>query len=85
VPANVGIIKGAPHAGHAKTFIDFLLSDDGQLMLFSKEIARLPVVPTLYATAPAGYPNPFQMKLGGIDFDQELSSARRDIVLSLFD
>jgi ABC-type Fe3+ transport system substrate-binding protein len=85
VPANVAILKGAPHAEDARGFVNFLLSDEGQLMLFGKEIARLPVVPPLYARAPAGYPNPFQMKLGGLDFDQKLSSARRNVVLSLFD
>jgi spermidine/putrescine-binding protein len=85
VPANVGVIKGGPNPENARAFVNFLLSDEGQLMLFSKDIARLPVVPALYAKAPAGYPNPFQMKLGGLDFDTKLSSGRRNLVLSLFD
>jgi hypothetical protein len=32
-----------------------------------------------------GYPNPFTMKLGGVDFDDKLSSSRRNVVNSLFD
>jgi len=46
---------------------------------------RLPVVPALYSRAPKGYPNPFTMKLGGIEFDDKLSSSRRNIVNALFD
>ena len=30
-----------------------------------------------------GYPNPFTMKLGGVDFDDKLSSSRRNVVNSL--
>jgi hypothetical protein len=55
------------------------------MKLFAPEIGRLPVVPALYARAPKGYPNPFVMKLGGVDFDGKLSSARRNVVNSLFD
>jgi hypothetical protein len=43
------------------------------------------VVPALYARAPKGYPNPFTMKLGGIEFDDKLSSSRRNVVNALFD
>jgi len=43
------------------------------------------VVPGLYARAPKGYPNPFTMKLGGVDFDDKLSSGRRNVVNALFD
>jgi hypothetical protein len=65
--------------------VNYLLSDEGQMLLFSKEIGRLPVVPDLYAKAPAGYPNPFTMKLGGVDFNNKLSSGRRNVVNSLYD
>ena len=85
VPASVGIVKGGPNPENARAFLSFLLSDDGQMLLFSKEIARLPVVPDLYAKAPAGYPNPFKMKLGGVDFNNTLSSGRRNVVNSLYD
>jgi ABC-type Fe3+ transport system substrate-binding protein len=85
VPASVGIVKGGPNPENARAFVNYLLSDEGQVVLFSKEIARLPVIPDLYAKAPAGYPNPFKMKLGGVDFNNKLSSGRRNVVNSLYD
>ena len=85
VPASVGIVKGGPNPEQARAFVNYLLSEEGQLLLFNKEIARLPVVPELYAKAPAGYPNPFKMKLGGVEFDNKLSSSRRNVVNSMYD
>src|SRR5574341_311037 len=85
VPASVGIVKGGPNAENARAFVNYLLSDEGQTLLFSKEIARLPVIPDLYARAPAGYPNPFKMELGGVDFNNKLSSGRRNVVNSMYD
>jgi hypothetical protein len=55
------------------------------MVLFAPEIARLPVIPELYAKAPKDYPNPFKKKLGGVEFNDELSSGRRDVVNSLYD
>jgi phosphoglycerate transport regulatory protein PgtC len=85
VPASVAVIKNGPNPDNARAFVQYLLSDEGQLKLFSPEIGRLPVVPALYARAPKGYPNPFTMKLGGVQFDDKLSSLRRNVVNSLFD
>jgi len=85
VPASVAAVKNGPNPDNARAFIAYLLSDEGQLRLFSPEIGRLPVVPALYARAPKGYPNPFTMKLGGLDFDDKLSSSRRNVVNALFD
>jgi ABC-type Fe3+ transport system substrate-binding protein len=85
VPASVGIVKGAPNAENARAFVNYLLSEAGQMVLFSPEIARLPVIPELYAKAPKNYPNPFTMKLGGVEFNDTLSSGRRDVVNSLYD
>ena len=85
VPASVAVVKGAPNAENARAFVEHLLSDDGQLRLFSPEIGRLPVVPDLYAKAPAAYPNLFTMKLGGVNFNDKLSSSRRNVVNSLYD
>jgi phosphoglycerate transport regulatory protein PgtC len=85
VPASVAVVKNGPHPDNARAFVQYLLSDEGQLKLFSPEIGRLPVVPALYARAPKGYPNPFTMKLGGVEFDDKLSSMRRNVVNSLFD
>jgi spermidine/putrescine-binding protein len=85
VPASVAIVKGGPNPENARAFVNYLLGEEGQTLLFSKDIARLPVIPELYAKAPAGYPNPFKMKLGGVDFDNTLSSGRRNVVNSMYD
>jgi ABC-type Fe3+ transport system substrate-binding protein len=85
VPANVGIVKGSPNFENSKAFIHYLLSEEGQMLLFKSDIGRLPVIPELYAKGPAGYPNPFKAKLGGLDFDSDLSSVRYDLLNSLFD
>ena len=85
VPASVGIVKGGPNPENARAFVNYLLGEEGQTILFSKDIARLPVIPELYAKAPAGYPNPFKMQLGGVEFDNKLSSGRRHVVNSLYD
>ena len=85
VPANVGIVKGSPNFENAKAFIHYLLSEEGQMLLFKPDIGRLPVIPELYAKGPAGYPNPFKVKLGGLDFNSDLSSVRYDLLNSLFD
>jgi len=85
VPASVAVVKGGPNPDNARAFVQYLLGDEGQARLFSPEIGRLPVVPTLYARAPKSYPNPFTMKLGGVVFDDKLSSSRRNVVNALFD
>jgi iron(III) transport system substrate-binding protein len=85
VPASVAVVRNGPNPANARAFVEYLLGDEGQLKLFAPEIGRLPVVPALYARAPKGYPNPFAMKLGGVDFDDRLSSSRRNVVNSLFD
>lgn len=85
VPASVAVVKGGPNTDTARAFVEYLLGDEGQLRLFSPEIGRLPVVPDLYAKAPAAYPNLFTMKLGGVSFNDKLSSSRRNVVNSLYD
>ena len=85
VPASVGIVKGGPNPENAKAFVNYLLGEAGQMVLFSPEIGRLPVIPELYAKGPKNYPNPFTMKVGGVDFNNKLSSGRRDVVNSLYD
>jgi ABC-type Fe3+ transport system substrate-binding protein len=46
VPASVGIVKNAPNMENAKAFVNYLLSEPGQMVLFSPEIGRLPSFPT---------------------------------------
>jgi len=87
VPANIGIVKGAPNSSAAAEFIEFLLSPEGQELLLDPKIRRLPVNPKTYAKAPAGFPNPFEDKSIGaaVKFDLQLSKNRYNVVNSLFD
>jgi ABC-type Fe3+ transport system substrate-binding protein len=87
VPANIAIVKNAPHAKAAAAFIEFLLSVEGQELLLDPAIRRLPVNPDTYAKAPKDFPNPFKDQSIGaaVKFDVELSKDRYNIVNSLFD
>ena len=87
VPANIAIVKDAPHPEAAAAFIEFLLSVEGQELLLDPAIRRLPVNPNTYAKAPKDFPNPFKDKSIGaaVKFDVELSKNRYNIVNSLFD
>jgi len=87
VPANVAIVANAPNAPAARAFIDFLLSERGQTLLFTPAISRLPVNPSIYGKAPAGFPNPFTGSIGlpGFQFDVGLSERRYRAVDVLFD
>jgi phosphoglycerate transport regulatory protein PgtC len=87
VPANVGIVANAPNKAGAEAFVEFLLSPAGQSILFDPGIRRLPVNPSVYDKAPAGYPNPFKdPRLDGmVKFDVKRSEGRNDVVDALFD
>ena len=87
VPANIAIVKNAPHPKAAAAFIEFLLSPEGQEVLLNKKIRRLPVNPATYAKAPADFPNPFKDKSIGsaVKFDLQLSKGRYNVINSLFD
>ncbi|MBI3391779.1 MAG: extracellular solute-binding protein [Nitrospirae bacterium] len=86
VPANIALIAGARNAEAAKTFIGFTLSPEGQQILLDPKISRLPVLPSVYAKAPAGYPNPFTGTIkASVSFDANLSESRYYVVTSMFD
>ena len=87
VPANIAIVKNAPHPKAAAAFIEFLLSPVGQEVLLDKKIRRLPVNPATYAKAPKDFPNPFKDKSIGaaVKFDLQLSKNRYNVINSLFD
>ncbi len=87
VPANIAIVKNAPHPKAAAAFIEFLLSPAGQEVLLDKKIRRLPVNPATYAKAPKDFPNPFKDKSIGsaVKFDLQLSKNRYNVINSLFD
>lgn len=87
VPANVGMIANAPHPKAAGAFIDYLLSPEGQALLLTPDISRLPVLPSTYDKAPPGIPNPFKDPSIGaaVKFDTDVSKLRYELVNSLFD
>lgn len=87
VPANIGIVTNAPNKEGAEAFVEFVLSEAGQKLLFDPGIRRLPVNPSVYDKAPAGYPNPFKdSRLNSmVKFDVKKSEGRNDVVDALFD
>jgi len=86
VPANIGLIANARNPELGKRFINFALSAEGQLLLLHARISRLPVLPSVYAKAPQGYPNPFGGKIKPkVNFDSDLSRSRYYVVNALFD
>jgi spermidine/putrescine-binding protein len=86
VPANIGLIANAKNAELGRKFIAFTLSEEGQLLLLDPKISRLPVLPGIYAKAPAGYPNPYGGKIKArVNFDSDLSESRYYLVSALFD
>jgi ABC-type Fe3+ transport system substrate-binding protein len=86
VPANIALVAGAKSPEGGKRFIQFTLSEEGQMLLLQKDISRLPVMPAIYAKAPPGYPNPFTGSIQAkVNFDTELSESRYYVVVSLFD
>ncbi len=86
VPANIGLIANARNPELGKRFINFALSAEGQMLLLHPRISRLPVLPSVYAKAPQGYPNPFGGKIKPkVNFDSDLSRSRYYVVNALFD
>ncbi len=86
VPANIAIVKNAPHPKNAAAFIEFLLSEEGQSLLLDPKIQRLPVRPDLYETKAKHLPNPFKGEVAAkVKFDVKKSKARYNLVNSLFD
>jgi ABC-type Fe3+ transport system substrate-binding protein len=87
VPANVAVVANAPNKAGAEAFVDYLLSPAGQEGRLEPSIRRLPVNPTVYAKAPADYPNPFKdPSLGArVKFDVDVSEKRTDAVDALYD
>jgi ABC-type Fe3+ transport system substrate-binding protein len=86
VPANIGLIANAKNAEMGKKFIAFALSEEGQQLLLDAKISRLPVLPSTYAKAPQGYPNPFSGKIKPkVNFDSDLSRSRYYVVNAMYD
>ena len=84
-PDSVALLKGAPHPYLAYEFMKFVLSYDGQKLLFEDPINRLPVREDVYDEAPAGYFNPFNTTLTLMTYNSTLGELRWDIVNDLYD
>ncbi|MDT8853485.1 substrate-binding domain-containing protein [Paracoccaceae bacterium Fryx2] len=49
IPARIAVLEGGQSADAAQTFIDFLLSPEGQRLLLRPDIRRIPVLPEIRA------------------------------------
>ena len=84
-PAHVAITRAATNPEGARAFVDFLLSPEGQKILFHPDLRKLPIRPDVYAEAPAGYPRPFAAPPGTYDYPGDPGGGRLGLVAALFD
>ncbi len=95
-PDGVAILKGAPNREMAGRFMDFLLSEEGQLLWYlplgSRDgpvvnaLERLPIRPALYASRGSESRirlNPFELTQK-FQYDAKLAGRRRGVVRALF-
>jgi ABC-type Fe3+ transport system substrate-binding protein len=83
---QVAIMRQAPHARDAEAFVSFLLSVDGQKLLFDPAIRRLPARPSVYAAKPEGYFDPFSAQAAvPFVFNATHAIARQHLDKVLFD
>lgn len=86
-PAYVAITAKTTAIHEAQQFVEFLVSDAGQKTLFDPDIRKLPVRPSVYQNAPAGYYNPFEAvhAMQNFKFDNQLGITSRGVNVALFD
>lgn len=85
-PAHIGIFREAANPNGARAFASFVLSAQGQKLLFHPDIRKLPVRPAVYADKPEGYFDPFAAaQLASYDYDVATSLTRQELVGALFD
>jgi len=82
LPDCVAILAGAPHPDVAYYWMKFMVSDEGQKLWLG---TRLPFLKSVYEEAPAGYPNPYEMEMQTIEYNEELVATRWDVINGLFD
>jgi phosphoglycerate transport regulatory protein PgtC len=86
VPANIALVAGSKNAEEAKKFIAFTVSTEGQQLLVTPQISRLPILPASALKMPPGYPSAFDVaKRAKVQFDPELSESRYNVVSAMFD
>ncbi|MCB5188021.1 extracellular solute-binding protein [Methylobacillus caricis] len=83
-PAHLAIMKNAGNLEGARAFSKFVLSEQGQRLLFHPDIRKLPVRPSVYADKPAAYFNPFENNPAFV-YDTRRGLARQEITNALFD
>lgn len=85
-PAHVAILKDAPHPEAAKAFTQYVLSEEGQKILFHPDIRKLPVRPSVYKSKPEGYYDPFAAAAAmPLRFDSQGALRRQGLNNALFD
>ena len=87
MPAGIGLLRNGENGDEAVTFIDFLLSPDGQKLLLEPTINRLPVIADLYTPSGPSPPELISLIQQGKTrpYDTELSRIRYNLVNTLFD
>ncbi|MFJ5444731.1 ABC transporter substrate-binding protein [Methylobacillus methanolivorans] len=83
-PAHIAVMKQAANQEGAQAFTSFVLSEQGQRLLFHPDIRKLPVRPSVYADKPAGYFNPFANN-PAFTYDTKRGLTRQEITNALFD
>ncbi|SNR96914.1 YD repeat-containing protein [Methylobacillus rhizosphaerae] len=83
-PAHLGIMKQAANPEGARAFSEFVLSEQGQRLLFHPDIRKLPVRPSAYEAKPAGYFDPFKNNTA-LTYDAQRGLARQEVTNALFD
>ena len=85
-PAHVGIFREATNLDGARAFASFVLSDQGQKLLFHPDIRKLPVRPAVYANKPKDYFDPFAAaQRASYDYNVSTGLMRQELVGALFD
>jgi hypothetical protein len=85
-PAHVGIFREAPNLDGARAFTSFVLSEQGQKLLFHPDIRKLPVRPSVYADKPKDYFNPFAAaQRASYDYEVSTGLMRQELDSALFD
>lgn len=85
--AKIGILDQGQTKRAAKDFVSFVVSDEGQRLLLSPEIARTPYSPKIRAEAFAPHNKVIEdaLALTWLNYDDALASSRYWAVNSLFD
>ncbi|WP_283427905.1 ABC transporter substrate-binding protein [Shimia sagamensis] len=86
-PARIGILAGGNAPAAAHHFVEFVVSDAGQRLLMTPDIARTPHSASIRAEATAPYHQVLEnaLTLNWLEYDAALASERYWAVNALFD